>query len=185
MVIADHNGYPTIPEFNGDYTTGLSYYENAPSVTVSPSGSSTSSGNGTYSAAPAASSSANYEASSAVTPIGYAAQGASSADVEEAVVSSAPAAVSSAPAAVSSAPAVVEPATAVDDSGAGSDDDDDSESGSDGSSSSSECTHGTMACTADGSGYQTCVWGTWSVVINCPTETLCKPFNGSILCDWA
>ncbi|KAJ2400994.1 hypothetical protein GGI23_001685 [Coemansia sp. RSA 2559] len=185
MVIADHNGYPTIPEFNGDYTTGLSYYENAASVTVSPRGSSTSGGNGTYAATPAASPSANYEAPSAVTPVGHLAQAASSTVVEEVAVSSAPAAVSPTLAPVSSAPAVVEPATAADDSSAGSDGDDVSESGSDDSSSSSGCTHGTMACAADGSGYQTCVWGTWSVVINCPTKTRCKPFNGSIICDWA
>ncbi|KAJ2609979.1 hypothetical protein H4S08_003820 [Coemansia sp. RSA 1365] len=34
MVIANHNGYETIPEFNGDYTTGLSLYHNSPNITV-------------------------------------------------------------------------------------------------------------------------------------------------------
>ncbi|KAJ1900037.1 hypothetical protein LPJ81_004023, partial [Coemansia sp. IMI 209127] len=67
MVIADHDGYPTIPEFNGDYTTGLSYYEDAASVTVSPSGSSTSSSNSTASATYAADSSSSSSTASAAS----------------------------------------------------------------------------------------------------------------------
>ncbi|KAJ2804200.1 hypothetical protein H4R20_002600 [Coemansia guatemalensis] len=38
MLIANHNGYETIPEFNGDYTTGLSLYQNSPNITVSGGG---------------------------------------------------------------------------------------------------------------------------------------------------
>ncbi|KAJ2554017.1 hypothetical protein EV175_002734 [Coemansia sp. RSA 1933] len=176
MVIADHDGYPTIPAFNGDYTTGLSYYENAPSVTVSPSGytaASVVSSGANYAASPVASSSAVYEASSTATPVAYAAQGDASSALEVAV-----AVVSSAPAAAEPTTAAADPAS---DAEAGSDTESDVEDGS----SSSACTHGTLACTADGAGYQACVWGVWSVVINCPTETACKPFNNSILCDWA
>ncbi|KAJ2862313.1 hypothetical protein GGI22_002229 [Coemansia erecta] len=44
MVIANHNGYPTIPAFGGDYTTGLQYYNTGEKVTVSGSGSSTNRG---------------------------------------------------------------------------------------------------------------------------------------------
>ncbi|KAJ2708923.1 hypothetical protein H4R19_004504 [Coemansia spiralis] len=38
MVIANYPGYPTIPEFNGDYNTGMEHYTGAPNVTVSPGG---------------------------------------------------------------------------------------------------------------------------------------------------
>ncbi|KAI8318880.1 hypothetical protein GQ54DRAFT_248666, partial [Martensiomyces pterosporus] len=34
MTIANHNGYPTIPEFNGNYDTGLEYYTGAKQITV-------------------------------------------------------------------------------------------------------------------------------------------------------
>ncbi|KAJ2401089.1 hypothetical protein GGI23_001628 [Coemansia sp. RSA 2559] len=43
MVIANHNGYPTIPEFGSDYTTGLQYYNTGEKVTVTGSGSTSSS----------------------------------------------------------------------------------------------------------------------------------------------
>ncbi|KAJ2502846.1 hypothetical protein GGH96_000716 [Coemansia sp. RSA 1972] len=38
-IYPNHAGYPTIPEFNGDYTTGASLYDNAASVTVTSGGS--------------------------------------------------------------------------------------------------------------------------------------------------
>ncbi|KAJ2142178.1 hypothetical protein IW136_002032 [Coemansia sp. RSA 678] len=38
-IYPNHEGYGSIPEFNGDYTTGLSLFENAPNVVVSPDGS--------------------------------------------------------------------------------------------------------------------------------------------------
>ncbi|KAI7833999.1 hypothetical protein BX661DRAFT_195776 [Kickxella alabastrina] len=34
MVIANHAGYPTIPEFNGNFATGISLYSAAPNITV-------------------------------------------------------------------------------------------------------------------------------------------------------
>ncbi|KAJ1995997.1 hypothetical protein GGI25_000537 [Coemansia spiralis] len=43
MVIANHNGYPTIPAFNGDYDTGIDLYTNAKNITVTGSGSSSGS----------------------------------------------------------------------------------------------------------------------------------------------
>ncbi|KAJ1662958.1 hypothetical protein IW140_006180 [Coemansia sp. RSA 1813] len=89
MVIADHNGYPTIPEFNGNYDTGINYYEDAPMVTVSPSGSYASSGNSTSSEASATGSSD--DATSAAPPVGHGAQDESSSVQDEAPVSSAPA----------------------------------------------------------------------------------------------
>ncbi|KAJ2117175.1 hypothetical protein GGF48_004743 [Coemansia sp. RSA 921] len=38
-IYPNHAGYDTIPEFNGDYSTGVSLYENAASVTVTSGGS--------------------------------------------------------------------------------------------------------------------------------------------------
>ncbi|KAJ1772820.1 hypothetical protein IW140_003641 [Coemansia sp. RSA 1813] len=40
MVIANHDGYPTIPEFGDNYDTGIKYYEDAKNITVSASGGS-------------------------------------------------------------------------------------------------------------------------------------------------
>ncbi|KAJ2530618.1 hypothetical protein GGH20_001789 [Coemansia sp. RSA 1937] len=37
-IYPNHAGYDTIPEFGGDYTTGLSLYDNAPNVTITSSG---------------------------------------------------------------------------------------------------------------------------------------------------
>ncbi|KAJ2534901.1 hypothetical protein IWW35_006860, partial [Coemansia sp. RSA 1878] len=37
-IYPNHAGYDTIPAFNGDYTTGLSLYDNAPNVTITSSG---------------------------------------------------------------------------------------------------------------------------------------------------
>ncbi|KAJ2234855.1 hypothetical protein IWW45_003075 [Coemansia sp. RSA 485] len=34
MTIANHQGYPTIPEFSGNYDTGVQYYNDAKSITV-------------------------------------------------------------------------------------------------------------------------------------------------------
>ncbi|KAJ2237461.1 hypothetical protein H4R99_001938 [Coemansia sp. RSA 1722] len=45
MTIANHQGYPTIPEFSGNYDTGIQYYNDAKSITVSGSGSSGSTSN--------------------------------------------------------------------------------------------------------------------------------------------
>ncbi|KAJ2481596.1 hypothetical protein IWW56_001614 [Coemansia sp. RSA 2131] len=40
MTIANHAGYETIPEFSGNYATGLQLYTNAPNITITASGSS-------------------------------------------------------------------------------------------------------------------------------------------------
>ncbi|KAI9505298.1 hypothetical protein GGI26_000181 [Coemansia sp. RSA 1358] len=34
MTILNYPGYPTVPEFLGNYSVGVSYYENAPTITV-------------------------------------------------------------------------------------------------------------------------------------------------------
>ncbi|KAJ2513887.1 hypothetical protein H4217_006070 [Coemansia sp. RSA 1939] len=174
MVIANHNGYPTIPEFNNDYDTGISYYENAATITVSPSGSS-SGGNAVVSSSVASSEvystavedyattpeAADAESTPVAPPLGHAGQDASSdAATDEVAVSSAPAA---------------EPTPVAEDTTAADSSDE----------SSAACVHGTYACSADGAGYNVCIWGTWSNVIRCPSRTACKPLNNSIVCDWA
>ncbi|KAI8318883.1 hypothetical protein GQ54DRAFT_306709 [Martensiomyces pterosporus] len=40
MTVANYPGYPTIPEFNGNYDTGMEYYTGAKNITVSPGGGS-------------------------------------------------------------------------------------------------------------------------------------------------
>ncbi|KAJ2818632.1 hypothetical protein IWW50_005749, partial [Coemansia erecta] len=40
MTVVNHSGYPSVPEFAGNYDTGIDLYENAPQITISPSGSS-------------------------------------------------------------------------------------------------------------------------------------------------
>ncbi|KAJ2158592.1 hypothetical protein GGF46_003658 [Coemansia sp. RSA 552] len=37
MVIANHDGYETVPDFGGDYDTGIDLYNNAKKITVRPS----------------------------------------------------------------------------------------------------------------------------------------------------
>lgn len=36
MVVANYKGYPTIPEFNGNFETGLEHYKNAKEITIFP-----------------------------------------------------------------------------------------------------------------------------------------------------
>ncbi|KAJ2746903.1 hypothetical protein GGI20_000982 [Coemansia sp. BCRC 34301] len=98
MVIANYNGYPTIPEFNGDYNTGMDLYKNAKAITVSASGSTSGGGDSGSSAAPPASSAP--PATSASPGIPHTPQGSSSA-----AASASPSASSGAPASESSADA--------------------------------------------------------------------------------
>ncbi|KAJ1808106.1 hypothetical protein LPJ56_004784 [Coemansia sp. RSA 2599] len=160
MTIANHNGYPTIPEFNGDYNTGLEHYKNAAQITVAGSGSSSSGGKGD--------SQSVYVSSSVGGPIGHGPQTASStvAVVPSPVYSPSPAPVYSSVAPVPKPSVVATPApqpTSV---------------------ASTSCTHGAMQC--NGSGYKVCVWGTWSKDINCPARTACKQTSASaVICDWA
>ncbi|KAJ2357829.1 hypothetical protein GGF43_001221, partial [Coemansia sp. RSA 2618] len=64
MTIANHDGYPTIPEFGDNYDTGLDVYNSAKNVTVSPGGSSGSSDNSSGGSSAAGSSDAQAEGSS-------------------------------------------------------------------------------------------------------------------------
>ncbi|KAJ1996141.1 hypothetical protein GGI25_003631 [Coemansia spiralis] len=207
MVIANYPGYPTIPEFNGDYSTGLQYYTGASNVTVSPGGSSSSgSGSGSGSGSSAAGGSS----------------AAASAGASAAPASSAPAAYSSAPVATTAAgdasPVAHEAAGAsstgaVDDAGADTDLTDATDAtdaagaesdteeataaagaGTPGAGSGTEaaagassgggsCTSGLMQCS--GSGYQICNGGVWSPVYDCGVGATCLGDSGHIYCGWA
>ncbi|KAI7834004.1 hypothetical protein BX661DRAFT_176460 [Kickxella alabastrina] len=46
------------------------------------------------------------------------------------------------------------------------------------------CSEESMRCSADGKGYQYCLYGEWTVARPCPKSTVCKPLDNSIVCDW-
>ncbi|KAJ1663936.1 hypothetical protein IW140_003802 [Coemansia sp. RSA 1813] len=81
MVIANHAGYPTIPEFSGNPKTGENYYTGAKTITVTASGSSSGGGGGGSSdSASAAAPSDNYgsgdsESLDMNSPLGHVAYG--------------------------------------------------------------------------------------------------------------
>ncbi|KAJ1843442.1 hypothetical protein LPJ73_005493 [Coemansia sp. RSA 2703] len=169
MTIANYPGYPTIPEFNGNYDTGMEYYTGAKNITVSPSGGSSGSGSGSYpaSAAPEATPTATYAAGNgnngAYTPV-------SSAYTTSVVP------VSTAPASTAvSTYAASEPVPQGHNADGGS---------NGGSSSGGSCSNGAMQCS--GSGYQVCIAGTWSQTYSCGSGTkCCSGSNGGIYCGWS
>ncbi|KAJ2694733.1 hypothetical protein H4218_005483 [Coemansia sp. IMI 209128] len=166
MVIANYKGYPTIPEFSGNYETGMELYTGAKKITVSPSGSTTGGGSGGgsgggNSAPPASKSSAPASKS---TPAASTARDSSATPgvphkPQESGASSAPA--SSASGAASASPSSAES----------------SASGDTGS-----CTSGLMQCS--GAGYQICNEGVWSPVYSCGVGASCKGTDGHIYCGW-
>ncbi|KAJ2609854.1 hypothetical protein H4S08_003879 [Coemansia sp. RSA 1365] len=187
VTIANYPNYPTIPEFNGDYETGIKYYEDAKNITVSPSGSSSSGSQGS-SAAYFASSDSSDKTSAAPSADTSAAPSAdtSAAPSDSASASSAPASTtqqaydaSTTPADVSesgstaetdsvspnahAAESAVESTAAVDDA-------------------SGSCADGLMRCSGDG--YQICVGGQWSDDYSCGVGTVCRGTEGHIFCDF-
>ncbi|KAJ2891903.1 hypothetical protein IWW38_003428 [Coemansia aciculifera] len=152
MTIANHNGYPTIPEFNGDYTTGLQYYSNSTTITVTGSGSSSGGSNPPVPHVPQPPA-----VSSAVT------------SVNQQLPSVVPSPVVPIPSYVppppqSSAPSVPVPTSPP---------------------APGACVQGTQLCNANGSGFNVCVWGTWSSTISCPAGTVCKASApGFVNCGW-
>ncbi|KAI9505316.1 hypothetical protein GGI25_003641 [Coemansia spiralis] len=172
ITIANHNGYPTIPEFSGDYTTGLKYYNNAPMITVKADGSSSVGKNTTVSATPS-SPQTTFQTAPSADYTSY--PTATNAESSAYITSSKPHKPehthtkshghSNGKSPESSAPEAAPTGGSQDHSGS--------------------CIHGNMRCSAGGSGYTACVWGTWSSVINCPRGTACQSSGGSIVCDWA
>ncbi|KAJ2005659.1 hypothetical protein GGI04_002155 [Coemansia thaxteri] len=159
QTIANHVGYPTIAEFSGDYTTGLQYYTNAPTITVTGNGGSS---NGTNPVP---------HVPQSVTPLPPAVISSTAVQASVPVPTYVPPPVNTpvvpvySP--VSSAPASAQPTAAPQPPPSGS------------------CTHGTMACNANDAGFKVCVWGVWSSTLSCAAGTTCKTTApGSIACGW-
>ncbi|KAJ2486583.1 hypothetical protein IWW37_005561 [Coemansia sp. RSA 2050] len=163
MVIANYKGYPTIPEFSGNYDTGMELYNGAKKITVSPSGSTSGGGGGgSGSSAPPASRSsaqASKSAPAASTARDSPATPATPHKPQGSGASSAPA--SSVPGVASASP---------------------SSAGSSADGSSGACTSGLMQCS--GAGYQICNEGVWSPVYSCGVGASCKGTDGHIYCGW-
>ncbi|KAJ2846875.1 hypothetical protein IWW36_004136 [Coemansia brasiliensis] len=169
MVIANHDGYPTIREFNGNYDTGLEHYTNAKQITVTGSGS-------TDPAPPASSESSEqpqYTSSAAVAPpVGHT-PNPSPSDAASATAEPAPATTVPVPATSEPAPVTDEPAPATSSAPAPV-------------PTGTDCTHGALKCNDGNTGFHQCVWGKWSSVIGCPSKTACKQTSANaIICDWA
>ncbi|KAJ2723527.1 hypothetical protein GGI07_002565 [Coemansia sp. Benny D115] len=165
MTIANYPGYPTIPEFNGNYETGMEHYTNAKNITVSPSGGASYPANPPASEAPSPStaySSAAPENSGNGSGNGSG-SGSGNGSGNGAYTSTAPA--TSTPTSYT---------TSVVPNGH------DASGSSNGSSDS--CSGGTMRCS--GKGYQVCSGGKWSPTYSCGTGTVCKGSTGNIYCDW-
>ncbi|KAJ2908720.1 hypothetical protein GGI21_002603 [Coemansia aciculifera] len=195
MTIANHNGYPTIPEFDGNYDTGLQYYNNATTITVTGSGSSSNGGgnssNGggssqynpspqvpvahtpSYSSSAAPSvSSPSYPATTvtpaaaySMTPIAVSVSVSSS--VSSAAYSTAPQAMTT------TAGPVVPTASPTPYSAAAA-----------GSGGSTSCDGSALRCSPSDTGYQYCLNGSWSPSYACGPGTACKANGSSITCDW-
>ncbi|KAJ2336742.1 hypothetical protein GGI00_000661 [Coemansia sp. RSA 2681] len=201
MTIANHNGYPTIPEFSGGYDTGLQYYSNATTITVSGSGSSSGGGGGngsggqystssqtpvahapTYSlsapAAPTVATSVQKSTSTAPVSKPYPTASVTPAgaySMTPAVSSVPPAAYSTAPQAMTTIPGPVVPTVLPTPYSAPV---------SSGSSVTGSCSGSALRCSPSGSGYQFCLHGSWSPTYACAPGTQCKPSGTSIACDW-
>ncbi|KAJ2636537.1 hypothetical protein GGF40_002943 [Coemansia sp. RSA 1286] len=179
MTIANYPGYPTIPEFNGNYDTGMEYYTGAKQITVSPSGSGsygtsngTNSSGGYSSQAPVSQApqpSATYAAGSGPgsgSGSDNSSSNSNSNGAYTAPVSTAPA--TSAPEATYAASPSPQAHNA---------------EGSPRSTGSSSCTSGALECNGDS--YHFCVNGAWSETYRCGSGTVCRTGSyGGIYCDW-
>ncbi|KAJ2145052.1 hypothetical protein IWW43_001158 [Coemansia sp. RSA 1935] len=163
-IYPNHAGYDTIPEFGGDYTTGLSLYDNAPNVTITPSGYTAeqpSNQKPTMSKSLEPSSSDSCETSSASPkapdlPVIHntAVQPLTSTDSET----------------PSSTAPSVKPT---------------SDQDTDGECEPGECEPGTLKCNDNGSGFRICTWGKWSDGFTCVQGTVCKTSElNSVYCGW-
>ncbi|KAJ2814953.1 hypothetical protein GGI24_006212 [Coemansia furcata] len=156
MVIANYPGYPTIPEFNGNYETGMEYYTGAKNITVSPSGGS----GGSQPPSPPASPNPPYATPSA--PVASPTLAYSTLPMPASY---------SAP--VSSAPPVASPTYAAGNGNI-------PHNANPGNSGS--CSPGAMQCS--GTGYNYCVGGAWSQSYSCGTGTVCQSAGNGIYCGY-
>ncbi|KAJ1949490.1 hypothetical protein FBU59_001121 [Linderina macrospora] len=166
MTLANYPGYPTIPEFNGNYDTGIDVYSSAKNITISPAGGSSGSNNGSNGGGTPATTTtaASYSTTgsataTASTPIGHTPSISTPAYSSAAPVSSAPA----------TNPKPTQTANA-------------SQGGNNGGGS---CTEGAMQCSANKSGFQYCIGGQWSQTYTCGSGTVCKGEGSSVYCGWA
>ncbi|KAI9474932.1 hypothetical protein LPJ78_003947 [Coemansia sp. RSA 989] len=206
IVIANHDGYPTIPEFGGNYDTGIEYYQNAKQVTVTGNGSSSGGGSDdAKSSAPATPA----EGASAQSTVG-ATEGSATDSAEsneeggkEKQQSDAVDPAASAGNEAGSEAGGEAGGEAAGNEAAGNEAADSSQSIQDsmtsvaeealssaaqegngiGAQEGGECTSGLMQCS--GSGYQICVNGKWSPEYACGVGTTCKGTEGHIFCDFA
>ncbi|KAJ1835310.1 hypothetical protein LPJ63_001260 [Coemansia sp. RSA 2711] len=186
LVIANHEGYPTIPE--SDYEAGVDLFENAKNITITVEGGSSDAGGASDKSSgesPAASSDAG-ASSAAATSVADSASVAVSADnsvpaepgsvsAEASLAESSPASEANGSAAASDAADTDESAAASD--AAGTDAAQDKGASSDGES----CTSGLMQCS--GNGYKVCQDGKWSPEYACGVGTVCRGGGGHIYCD--
>ncbi|KAJ2480448.1 hypothetical protein IWW56_002452 [Coemansia sp. RSA 2131] len=161
-IFLNHEGYDTIPEFGGDYTTGLSLYDNAPNVTISSSGytaeqpskqkpTSSSGKNENMSSASSEISSVSPSPKASVSHIIHSAASLSSTSSDSATPSS------TAPSAKPT-----------------------SNQGTAGG-----CEPGSLQCNDDDSGFRICTWGKWSDDFTCALGTVCKASGASsVYCGW-
>ncbi|KAJ2694729.1 hypothetical protein H4218_005479 [Coemansia sp. IMI 209128] len=184
MTIANHNGYPTIPEFSGNSNTGAQYYNNATTITVSGNGGSGGSQYGdntpvAHTPAPPASYTSRAPATPTVaktkpaTPPAYTSKPTAQPTPAEAYSKTPPVVYSTAPQPTTK-PGPVEP-TALPPPY--------STSPGEGAASGS-CSDPALRCSPLGGGYQYCLRGSWSPSYSCAPGTVCKASGSSISCDW-
>ncbi|KAJ1956093.1 hypothetical protein GGI12_005397 [Dipsacomyces acuminosporus] len=176
MTIANHNGYPTIPEFHGNPKTGLELYAKAKVITVTGGGSSSGSepvpapkpAPGTPSPSPApapvpAPDTPEPASESVPKPVPAPAPAPAPASKPQAPhVPHAPKPkASEAPAPDAPAPDAPAPDTPVPSEGS--------------------CAHGTFQCS--GAGYRVCLYGQWTAVFSCGPGTACKNAGSSVICE--
>ncbi|KAJ2484937.1 hypothetical protein IWW37_006072 [Coemansia sp. RSA 2050] len=160
MVVANYPGYPTIPEFNGNYETGMELYTGAKNITVSPSGGSQ---------LPAGPNPPPYATSAA--PVSSAPPVAYPTPTPAYSTRPMPASYS---AGLSSAPPMATPTYAPDNGNIPHE----AKTGGSGS-----CSPGAMQCS--GAGYNVCVGGAWSPSYSCGGGTTCKSAGAGIYCGFA
>ncbi|KAJ2880915.1 hypothetical protein H4R27_004426 [Coemansia aciculifera] len=199
MTIANHNGYPTIPEFSGNFDTGAKYYNNATTITVSGNGSSgggSGSGSGgqygdipntpvahnpastvayssPVSVAPSAVETLTVAPPAYTTVLTASATPAGAYSNTPAVLSTPPVVYSTAPQPTTTPGPVVPTALPVPYSTSPVN-----------AAPEGSCSGSALRCSPSGNGYQFCLYGSWSPTYSCAPGTACKTSGSSIACDW-
>ncbi|KAJ1779385.1 hypothetical protein GGF47_001005 [Coemansia sp. RSA 2524] len=171
-IYPNHEGYGSIPEFNGNYNTGLSLFENAPNVVVSPGDSAAPPPVPEYSSSAVESKTVAppAESKTVAPPVGHTPTSQSSAEPTFEVTATGPPAESTVEVTAtkhltdsvytSSAPTAAPTGSA--------------------------CTHGALQCISGNAGFQECVWGVWSATFACGPGTVCQQTSpDAVVCGWA